>query len=286
MFLNDPDYVIIRAPMRWIVLLLLWLPPAWLVGQTSRAVSPYMVGLIDSREVRESSGIVQSRKDPGVFWTHNDGGNPSRIYAIDRVGKTLAAFDVDVANRDWEDIAADEDGHLYIAETGNNTRAFRQIAVYQIDEPDIESTVRKVGVKKAFQLRFPNGPFDVESLFVSGEHGYLISKNRDGSQAGVYRFSLMAEAEYSVLEHVVNLPIRMPCTAADMSADGSRLVVQTITGPYLFNLAGDLASLARAVPRQVAIFDLGMEGVCLVADGVVATNERRQIYFFPFDRFE
>ena len=58
-----------------------------------------------------------------MFWTHNDGGGPKKqvLYAIDREGKTRAAFPViGVTLHDWEDIAIDDAGHLYLGDIGNN----------------------------------------------------------------------------------------------------------------------------------------------------------------------
>ena len=43
---------------------------------------PRQTGTIP-KELHELSGIVASRKHPGVFWAHNDSGNPLELFAID-----------------------------------------------------------------------------------------------------------------------------------------------------------------------------------------------------------
>src|SRR5262245_57051971 len=48
-----------------------------------------IVGRLDAREISESSGIVESRRYPGVYWTHNDSGNGAEIFAITREGKLI-----------------------------------------------------------------------------------------------------------------------------------------------------------------------------------------------------
>ena len=48
---------------------------------------PY--ALIDFDEIVESSGIIKSKKYPGVFWTHNDSGDSARIFAITEDGKII-----------------------------------------------------------------------------------------------------------------------------------------------------------------------------------------------------
>src|SRR6266513_4076585 len=68
------------------------------------------LGAIAYKSCSESSGVIASRKHPGVYWTHCDSGNDPSIYAITREGKFLAEYQLNVQNRDWEDIAIDDDG--------------------------------------------------------------------------------------------------------------------------------------------------------------------------------
>src|SRR4029434_7312062 len=73
--------------------------------------------------IKESSGVVASHRYADVFWTHNDGGGPKKqvLYAIDGKGNTRASFSViDVTLHDWEDIAIDNAGHLFIGAIVNN----------------------------------------------------------------------------------------------------------------------------------------------------------------------
>src|SRR5947207_15978497 len=71
---------------------------------------------IDYKSCSESSGVIASRKHPGVYWTHCDSGNDASIYAITCEGKFIAEYQLDVPNHDWEDIAVDDDGHLFIGD--------------------------------------------------------------------------------------------------------------------------------------------------------------------------
>src|SRR5262245_57245123 len=55
----------------------------------------------------ESSGLVVSRAQPGVYWSHNDSGDGPNLYAIDATGQLLATFNVaDAEARDWEDMSS------------------------------------------------------------------------------------------------------------------------------------------------------------------------------------
>ena len=98
--------------------------PARAPGKVRRAALP------------EASGIAKSRRYPGIFWVHNDSGNPPAIFAIRRDGTIVREFRLGVPNIDWEDIAADDHGHLYVGDIGNNGGLLAVRAVYRIDEPD------------------------------------------------------------------------------------------------------------------------------------------------------
>src|SRR5688500_17838526 len=66
-------------------------PPA-LAAQTAGAMpvvaaTPAQIATLADRAVRESSGLVASRREPGLFWTHNDSGDGPLVYAFDRAGR-------------------------------------------------------------------------------------------------------------------------------------------------------------------------------------------------------
>ena len=107
-------------------------PPSFVLrppqsGEVGRLVHP---------PIQESSGLVASRTHPGVFWTHNDSGNPPRLFAVRADGSLIREYVVGAPNVDWEDIAADDKGRLYIGEIGNNGGLLPLRAVYRVEEPD------------------------------------------------------------------------------------------------------------------------------------------------------
>ena len=96
----------------------------------------FRVGTVKADAIRERSGLVASRRHPGVFWTLSDGGNPAALYAITREGDLIREYPVAAKNVDWEDLAIDDDGRLYIADVGNNQRDRKEVQVLRVDEPD------------------------------------------------------------------------------------------------------------------------------------------------------
>lgn len=249
----------------------------------------FEVGRIEDPAIKENSGIVESRRYPGVFWTLNDSGNPPELYAIDRSGKTIGTFPVNAKNRDWEDLAIDDAGNLYIGEIGNNGGRLKELAVYRVTEPDPRAAVPIGGlaVTQTWWLTFPEQPFDCEGLFIWQNVGYVVSKYRDYRNAGLYRFPLDVQTKPAVLEKVCELPIRFPCTAADISRKGDQVVVLSVGGPFLFDLPkpGDVASIATAKSRSVFFTSVDLEAACFVEEGILATTEKRSVHLFKWADF-
>src|SRR5438552_1236875 len=151
----------IKPTKHVIVLLGMFYAGAFAQTPSTQPSPRFVVGHIDAPAIGESSGIVASRKSPGVFWTHNDSGNPPVLYAIDQTGRLLGEFAVDAANRDWEDIAIDDAGHLYVAETGNNARQKIDLHVYRVDEPQVGGqTGRPLHVDRLWKLEYPDQSID------------------------------------------------------------------------------------------------------------------------------
>jgi hypothetical protein len=238
------------------------------------------IGRITHASVRESSGVVASRKHPGVIWTHNDKGNAPIIYAIDQEGKVLAEFSVTTTTLgDWEDIATDGVGNLYLGNIGNNQARHDHLEVYRLTEPDpsMMSGSLTVKIDRTWRLRFPDKPFDCESLFIRGGHGYVISKLFNGSCAAIYRFPLDGPQEVT-LEKVIELPVRAPVTAADLSIDEKELAVLAGAKLYKFAISWNLSTPDIKNPTVFPLPAKKLEGVCFINNDILITAESREVY--------
>jgi hypothetical protein len=208
-------------------------------GADSSGMRAVEAGTFRDRRVNEVSGIVAVRGHADCFWVHNDSGDKPRLFAVRASGTVIAELAVTGASAiDWEDIARgpgsdpDED-FLYVADTGNNFRLRQSLAVYRLPEPRIERLEpgQQLASEPAavFRFRFPDGIFDCEAALVGpdGEALYLITKVR--GDAGVYRIALSAPPETGVQTavHVARMSPGGLVTAADLSADGGRLLLLT-----------------------------------------------------------
>jgi hypothetical protein len=239
------------------------------------------VGTLEHAAIRESSGIVASRKHPGVYWTHNDKGNAPVLYAVDATGKLLAEVPVSAPADDWEDVATDDAGNLYVGNIGNNKGKRPYLEVYRVAEPDPrQPSAGALKVDRTWRFPSPGEPLNCESLLVRGGFGYVISKVFTGETAEVYRFPLGGPTEVS-LEKVVSIPVRTPVSAADVSGDGSRLAVLSPEGVHVFDIAGDVARAGAVRPTLIPVPLGKLEGLCFTPDGLLLTAEERQVYRMP-----
>lgn len=244
--------------------------------------SRFHVGRLSAQAICESSGLVASRQHAGVFWTMNDSGNPPVLYAVKESGDLIREFPVDAKNVDWEDLAIDDEGQIYIGDMGNNTLKRDEVIVYKVKEPDPSKPPDgKLRIKASWRLRYPEKPFDCESLFVLKGKAYVLAKRLNGSVAQVYSFDLKQTNHPITLQHVTDIPsIRAPVTAADVSADGKRLAILTLLGPYILEIDGDVTRLANAPARYSRFLSPNMEAACFVPEGLLVTTESRDVLLF------
>jgi len=287
-----------RTKLIWLALLP-WLagsacgkePPKAGPGIRGKQVAPgvLLIGRIANPRLTESSGVVASRAHPGVFWSHTDGGGPRKqiLFGLTREGRTVCEVPViGVLLHDWEDIAIDDQQHLFIGDIGNNEGRRKQIAVYQIAEPDPKSPGSSARVTRGWQLRFPEEPFDCESLFVWQTNGYLVSKVLNDQRAELYRFPLTEQKEPFVLEQVARLKIDSPVTGAEISADGRLLGLVARSGAFVYHIDGNLNRIGRLKPWHTKFRHEHIESCCFVPEGMLVTAESREIYLFTEDAFK
>ena len=185
--------------------------------------------------VSEASGLVESRTDPGTFYTHDDSGGEAAVYVLADDGTVVATQPVaGVVNRDWEDIALGPDRagrSIYIGEIGDNGGSRTSISVYRIPEPDLRGLAPGGSlppvIPEIVDLVYPDGPRDAEAMLVDPSNGdiYVITKREERSR--VYRASAPRfEGETVTLERVGDLATG-GVVGADVCPDGQTVLVKT-----------------------------------------------------------
>ena len=225
----------------------------------------------------ECSGIVASRRYPGIFWVHNDSGHRPSIYAVKESGELVAEVPVEGAtNSDWEDIAADSRGLLYIGDIGNNFGIFPVRSVYQIAEPDpYAAPVRPARILRRFKYSYSGERFNAEGLFAHAGRLFVLSRQPSGRTA-VYRLGARPGKTAPLVE-VGSLPVAQ-VSGADVSKDGKRLAVCTPNALLVYDLDAEGVPNPDVQPLAVRYPCGSIEGCCFDAEDVVVASEKGSIY--------
>jgi hypothetical protein len=241
-----------------------------------------VLGRLDHPAIQEASGIVRSRRLPGIYWVHNDSGNPPALFAVRRDGSLVGEFRVGVPNVDWEDIAADDQGHLYLGEIGNNDNRLPLRAVYRLDEPDpARPGDAPLAITSASFYRFPpGGRFDAEALVVRGDRALVVAKTFDGREAEVFAIPLDPPAPLfrpALPRRLGRLPgFTEPVTGADLSADGRFLAACSSGVARVYAPDGDSAwRPVGTVPFTVAD---SIEAIAWDGADLILVGEGRGVY--------
>jgi hypothetical protein len=272
-------------------------------GEGSKAYGqPVHLASLQDKAIDESSGLAASRRNPGIFWTHNDSGDGPFLYAFDRAGGKRGTWHVAGAKAfDWEDIAAgpgNQPGraYLYVGDIGDNDKDRDGIVVYRVAEPAVteaEADTNRLEpaeteAAEAIHLRYPDGAHDAESLAVHPTTGdlYVITKTK-GASAAAAVYKLAAPFSLTGVNTLVKVSaIRTPgllpgmITGADISPDGRKIVLCDYFNAYELSLPEAAGGKFDDIWKQpVAIVRLGQrpqgEAICYRLDGraILATSE-------------
>lgn len=276
-------------------------------GTAPRDVS--RLGAFMAKPITESSAAVRSFGHDGVYWTLNDSGNDERLFAFDTTGRDLGAVRVTGArNRDWEAMATGpcEAGRcLYIGDVGDNLARHKAVVVWRIAEPTPPGAARRSDSEPAIAIavQYPEGPRDVEAMWVDADTVLWLATKRPLRDAGkrwrpslLYRVPASAWRSASTAmpppvraELVDSLPIvpraeRSFVTDAAMSnpfgdpARDSLLAVRTYGEVLVFRVRRSsgrpLALLGRC--ELASLREKQGEGVSWLPDGrLLLTSEKR-----------
>ncbi|MCS6776382.1 MAG: hypothetical protein RMJ43_05785 [Chloroherpetonaceae bacterium] len=270
-------------------------------GSGAQAPAARLLATLSDRRITESSGLVASRRNPGVLWTHNDSGDGPYLFAIDRKGRTLARFRVTGATSvDWEDIAigpgSDGAPALYIGDIGDNGRSRSDLAIYRVREPAVSQgrTLAEAQTTSAerFPFRYPDRAHDAETLLVHPQTGeiFIVTKSSDGrSQVFAYPLPLQADRQVT-LQAVTTLTFtsmlgsgrlaeaeRMT-TGGDIASDGRHVVIRTYAHAYEWRITPgqSLADALKSTPTRIFLpLTRQGEAICYRADNraLLTTSE-------------
>ena len=255
----------------------------------------------------EASGVVRDPRRSGLFWAHNDSGNPAELVAIDSSGRLLGITPIEgVENRDMEDVALGPcpgGSCLYVGDIGDNLAVHSAIRVHRLPLPELPPaaeasdgdpdeaasarTLAAVRPNRSWRFVYPTGPRDAESLVIDErrEELIIVTKGRE-DVIELYAAPLPDEAERGTdrrdphrLRRIGRLPLPIGAgtsqfiTAADLSPDGTVLAVRSYSTLYRFQWPGAAAFDTLAAPEHSPLLGaLEAQG-----EGLAWSNDGRTI---------
>lgn len=250
-------------------------------------------------EVNETSGLFFHN---GRLWTHNDSGGKPILYALD-----TTTFEVvqritlaNAENEDWEDICTDGTT-VFVGDIGNNRGRRKQLKMYMFplsdlpEEGDATVNVNSIQFRFADQINFEKRKvhdFDCETMFVTNDYLYLLSKGWETGTTKIYRLP-KTPGDY-VAEVVNSFDSKGLVTGADYDPKNKLLVVvgyvNKVWTPFIhlifdFDEHGqNLANHRFEMPNHLGT---QIEGVCFFDEGKCYVTAESSKFFssrvFEFD---
>ncbi|MDO8369035.1 MAG: hypothetical protein Q7T20_19715 [Saprospiraceae bacterium] len=130
-------------------------------------------------ELKEVSGMT--RLPNGDLWLLNDSNNPAHLFRFDPVsGKLLEIRHLPVKNFDWEDLAHDPAGNLYIGDFGNNYNRRQNLRIFRYNP--VTKALDSIQFRYPDQTAFPpareeDWNFNCEAMVFLDDSLHLFSKN-------------------------------------------------------------------------------------------------------------
>ncbi len=261
--------------------------------------SPVVAGLIETDEIKESSGLSASECQD-VLWTHNDSGNDALIYAMSTEGGHLGTWRVGgVQNVDWESVATYKDPSgrcfLLLGDIGDNDEARSELVIHRIPEPTASPTTAASDSAsplatepvQSMTYTYPNGSNNAETLLVHPWTGdiYVVTKKETGP-AGVFKMKPafgtgVAVTSEKVADVAVPSQPEGRLTGGSISPDGRRVMLCDLEGGYELVLPEGVDDPDAVWAQQASTVDLGDrkqgEGVSYGRDGLslYASSEKK-----------
>ena len=282
----------------------------WLAADLD-SPSPFAIGMYDRTHISEASGLVRSRTQDNVFWTHNDSGADAIIYATTRTGGLRGMFSVDnVAATDWEAITTDGRGRLFVGDFGNNGNHRRDLAVHIVDEPKVMAgqvvdDLRPIQASGTLYFRYPEQEtfparrknFDAEALFwaeselLGNETLFILTKHRSDSLTSLYRFNQTNPSDKVLdLELIAQADLgggpkgRGLVTGVAVAPKGSAIAVLTYYAVFIYEVDKPTDNY---IGRRVAVIDLvaditkQVEAISWTDSGLILSNEQGELFLIP-----
>jgi hypothetical protein len=267
------------------------------------AFAPAQVAGVVEGLGRETSGIVGSRRNPDVFWVHNDGA-AKKVVAINTFGRVLGTLTLsDIVPVDVEDIAIGAgpvpgQSYLYLSDIGDNDATRTSITIYRVPEPSINaqstadqsSTLPGASIE-TITLRYPGAAVDAETLLVDPLTGdvYVIVKENGASRVFQTAGASLVNGANVVLSLAGMVSFSEP-SAGDISPTGREILLRNEDQARLYVRGEGQSVMAALAGRPLVVPVVGTptepngEGITFDGQGnhyyTISEGRDPSLYYF------
>lgn len=237
-----------------------------------------------SGSLEEVSGLAKLPGDSHLY-AINDSGNASQLFQLNEEGDIMNVFDIpDAVNKDWEDLAYDQKGFIYIGDFGNNRNKRKNLTIYKI-----KVTASGVDSSDKITFTFPKykkmrlkRSFNIEAFIYFKKYLYLFSKNRrrvTDQKVRVYR--VPANPGTYKAEFLQSFPLcgsdkKCVITAAAINEKNDKIAL--LTHDTVFLVSG--FNSESLFDGNIQKIDLGhysqKEGICFKNDTILYIVDERE----------
>lgn len=189
---------------------------------TSSCTTGNLTVIADLPNSLKEASAIETVVNSELLWTIEDAGNKNNIYGLDLKGNIVKDIDIsNSSNIDWEDLASDKEGNLYIGDFGNNSKNRDDFTIYKVS--DFSSNKTKAE-RINFVLPKKVKPKDFEAFFLLNNYFYIFSKENESSM--LFKVPNTVGIHTATLLSTFNLKGKNnKITSADISDDGKTVVL-------------------------------------------------------------
>lgn len=187
-------------------------------------------------KIEETSGLLWNGND---LITHNDSGGKNKLYIVNsNTGDVIRSVKIKgIKNIDWEDITQD-DTHIYIADTGNNSGNRTDLVIHKISKNDFynnneveaEQIYFKYKHQKINSVFSGKNNFDCEAITIYNDQILLLSKNWSDYKTQVYLLPTK-QGNYE-LSPISVIDVNCLITGVDYDIESNRLIATAYNEDY------------------------------------------------------
>ncbi|MEE9407332.1 MAG: hypothetical protein V3V28_04560 [Polaribacter sp.] len=198
------------------------------------------------KDLEEVSGTEIVPKSD-LIWMINDSGNAPVLFGLNEKGKIVKEIYIKAKNHDWEDLASDEKGNIYIGDFGNNLNKRRNLSIIIVDKNELDekkTEVDRIEFVYPNQTKFPpkkkNKYFDAESFFYFKASLYIFTKSRVKGKFGKTTLYKIPAKKGKYTAEIVGKfenckDLECWITSADISPNGKKVALLSQKNVLIFS---------------------------------------------------